>query len=682
MNGTTISNATTIDSGAGYYNFTVERTDTENYTYITDTKFFTVDPNPEELRILFNETSGIPYPATFRVWTNITTAFTLYRNGTTISNYSEQSLAAGTYNFSAQRTDIQNYSVIYNDTFFTLDKNPENCWVLFNETSPLSYPNTFRVWTNCTTPFALYRNGTEIGNNSEQTLGIGGYNFSFQREDNENYSIYYNESWFSIVDTTYPLIQFEFPTEPNDTEREVNWIYANVSVVEESEMNITFNLYYSNGTLVNSSFYTDKTREVNWTGLTSGNYSYNVTVMDYGGLTNSTETRIFRILMAPPVINLIYPTDNYNFSGYFVDYFNYSVNDSSEIINCSLYGDWAGGWHPNQTANSPGKEVVNNFSFIYTEGDEHYIWNVQCIDSYGNIGWNSTNYTFSTFLPVDPLDNSTFLVYMTKNDETGNVFMSWNSSNHTDKYKIYYTEDPLDPFTFLAETPNINYTDLEANQSRRRFYKLSASNPISEEINDAIIGKTVYYLKRKENGNTRNWLGIYLENNLTNANESLAEINNITSFTMWNSTIQKRVTCNTFSCPDFPSCTETNCNFSFGLMDGIGFEATLNSTSPIVTNWSTAGLVKSSVIVPLVKNLTSSGKNWVSLYYNSSLQDADGLMGIISYSDTVTNWDELNQKSEGWILSAFPFPIGTNFVLEPEKGYEVSVTQDCDYTQS
>jgi hypothetical protein len=100
------------------------------------------------------------------------------------------------------------------------------------------------------------------------------------------------------------------------------------------------------------------------------------------------------------------------------------------------------------------------------------------------------------------------------------------------------------------------------------------------------------------------------------------------------------------------------------------------------------GTVKEKVNVSLLTNLTSPtqlSNNWISLYANSSLGDAYGLINSISYADAVTNWDEFNQISQGWITNSLPIGpsyLGTNFTLEPEKGYEVSVTQDSIYTQS
>jgi hypothetical protein len=78
------------------------------------------------------------------------------------------------------------------------------CQVLFNETSPLTYPKTFLVWTNCASAFVLARNGTTISNNSEQALLVGAYNFSVKRNDIVNYSNYYNERQFIINDVCVP----------------------------------------------------------------------------------------------------------------------------------------------------------------------------------------------------------------------------------------------------------------------------------------------------------------------------------------------------------------------------------------------------------------------------------------------------------------------------------------------
>ena len=197
-NGTSISNGSTINSGAGYYNLTVRRTDTANYTNWFSSEFFTVNKNPEEFNVLFNTTSPIIYPETFLVWANSTTPFTLRRNGTVISNNSEQNNGAGYFNFSAQRTDTANYSYIYNQSFFTVNKATDSCGVYFNTSSPITYPDNFIVYTNCSSAYTLYRNGTSISNGSTINSGAGYYNLTVRRTDTANYTNWFSSEFFTV----------------------------------------------------------------------------------------------------------------------------------------------------------------------------------------------------------------------------------------------------------------------------------------------------------------------------------------------------------------------------------------------------------------------------------------------------------------------------------------------------
>ena len=153
---------------------------------------------------------------------------------------------------------------------------------------------------------------------------------------------------------------------------------------------------------------------------------------------------------------------------------------------------------------------------------------------------------------------------------------------------------------------------------------------------------------------------------------------------MYNSTTQVRITCNLFSCPAFPSCTPTNCDFNFTLENATGYEVNVNSSFSEHSNWSLAGKTKAPVSKSLVRNSTSFGLNWISIYYNTSLENASDLINSISFADVVTYWDPVDQDSKGYIPSPFPgIPyIGTNFNIEPETGYEVSITQDTTYTQT
>jgi len=88
------------------------------------------------------------------------------------------------------------------------------------------------------------------------------------------------------------------------------------------------------------------------------------------------------IEIIPPVVDLIAPGNNSQLNSSLLMQFNFSVNDSSVITNCSLYGSWAGGWHMNQTTGSPVRLTTLNFSSVDVESDGTYKWNVFCIDEY------------------------------------------------------------------------------------------------------------------------------------------------------------------------------------------------------------------------------------------------------------------------------------------------------------
>ncbi len=93
------------------------------------------------------------------------------------------------YNFDYSVTSGTNYTgnSSINSFLVNVEQNTSDCNVVFNTTSPVSYPETFLAWTDCTSGAVLYRNGTQIANNSEQALAVGGWNFTVLRNDSANY---------------------------------------------------------------------------------------------------------------------------------------------------------------------------------------------------------------------------------------------------------------------------------------------------------------------------------------------------------------------------------------------------------------------------------------------------------------------------------------------------------------
>ncbi len=170
-----------------------------NISNYYDDETFSIIKNDNALHVLLNETSPIIFPKTFKAYSDSSTAGTLKLNGTTIANNSIVNGGATYWNVSFQRTDTTNYTNTFDDEFFTISKNGGDCQVLFNETSPHINNTAFVSYTNCTTGFQMYRNGSIIGNNSQQyPLNANTYNYSVFRNDTINYSNYFDDEWFIV----------------------------------------------------------------------------------------------------------------------------------------------------------------------------------------------------------------------------------------------------------------------------------------------------------------------------------------------------------------------------------------------------------------------------------------------------------------------------------------------------
>ncbi len=387
-----------------------------------------------------------------------------------------------------------------------------------------------------------------------------------------------------------------------------------------------------------------------------------------------------------PTINLTSPIDNYNYTSHTVGPFNFTIDDESNMTNCSLYGTWNGGWHLNQTIYSVNAEVENNFSMVDVGTSNYYNWSVICFDIYGNND-SSTNYTFSSFLP--PSMPEFMNITQSANNGTGSIILEWNESLEVVKYKVYSSPNVTD-FTLMNETTELNYTDDTFSGNKRRFYKVEAWNPSGTNISDYTFGAHVYGLKHNTSAvhsiKNRNWIAFPTNfTYLKNANDTLNEIIGAVAVSQLNKSSQKQVTCNTFSCPETISCTDTACNFE--LVAGAGYEISLNVSESSQVNWSGVGVVYDPIQIPLVYDETGTrmNKNWISMTAGTTMTNAQELTASLLGEDAVTRWDPEFQISQGYLGEVcFWFgciPLGTNFNITMEEGYEISVTQDSAWTQ-
>jgi len=261
-------------------------------------------------------------------------------------------------------------------------------------------------------------------------------------------------------DTTIPLIAFESETEINVSSYNRSFVYANVSVTETNEENITFELYWNNGTLVNSEFSESAIREKNWTGLSYGAYLYNVTVFDSYNQSNYTETRT------------IYLSD----ISLFFDGFDERHIELNTTVNISANSTLDFGLicididHPEYGTNytcSSGS-VTTNLSFNYFR--KTTFWNDTTTWNFSDFTYNGTNYLTNESLnftahQYDEIDNLTINISSTDNVE--NVIFYGSNTSQIDRYfqgylvgsNVYLNQSVDSGGTIFNNTNNITFNN-------------------------------------------------------------------------------------------------------------------------------------------------------------------------------------------------------------------------------
>jgi len=174
---------------AGGYSINITITDIGsniNYTIYN----FTINQNTGSCSVYFNSTSPLVYPTAFTSYTDCLGS-TLYRNGTSITNNSIQDLTVGYYNFSVIRTDSVNYSNIYDEETFTINKGTPTLTLSSSAgwTVP-SATNSTITGSNCPTQLIcyLYENGVNVSNPFIDLFSAGSYYFVYNTTGNTNYT--------------------------------------------------------------------------------------------------------------------------------------------------------------------------------------------------------------------------------------------------------------------------------------------------------------------------------------------------------------------------------------------------------------------------------------------------------------------------------------------------------------
>jgi hypothetical protein len=127
----------------------------------------------------------------------------LYRNGIEITP-SSLTLAAGTYNYVCNITGTENYTSASNSSTYVVDKKNANVQV-YPVTQTIKYGNSVTQYCTDESNFfdcILYRDETQIINNTSYSPAIGLYNYKANISDIVNYTNYQTTSTLTVVNCT------------------------------------------------------------------------------------------------------------------------------------------------------------------------------------------------------------------------------------------------------------------------------------------------------------------------------------------------------------------------------------------------------------------------------------------------------------------------------------------------
>ncbi|MCK5016603.1 MAG: PGF-pre-PGF domain-containing protein, partial [Candidatus Peribacteraceae bacterium] len=149
----------------------------------------------------------------------------------------------------------------------------------------------------------------------------------------------------------------------------------------------------------------------------STTYYWSVQTIDTGlkaGSWSTEQSFTTQADMEKPSVTVNAPADGYSHWNFTV-VFNVSVSDNLNLSNVSLYGNWSGGWHLNET-NSSG---TNNTDYVFTldlssQPNGTYKWAVLACDNATNCYWTA-NRTFTLVYPEPPYltENTTWQINLT-----------------------------------------------------------------------------------------------------------------------------------------------------------------------------------------------------------------------------------------------------------------------------
>jgi len=490
-------NLTISNIANGWHNFTAFVNDSSGNINQTETRTYYIDiRSPDVQYVTPTETSGT-YLSKSNILINVSVnlgevplsniTLWLYNSSKAIINQTITitspnfvniiGLADGIYHFNATAINdlsLRGYTETRTVTLDTL--NPSINFTSLTETSN-SYLARNYILVNVTANDTNFKNitislfnSTQILINSSKTLTSPNYiNFS-----GLNDGIYYinataydsalnknsTETRIVTLDTTKPLVDYGTGTAPDKSNLSQSNIYVNVSVTETNEANVTFRLFNSTSQ-VNITTLAAGTRSINWTSLPDKTYSYNVTVTDLAGNSNTTATRTIALDVHAPNATLISPT-NGTYLNVSNQNFTANLSDNLGIQNSTLYIYNSTGLYNATTTNYAADVTTTTLGIVVNLLDNVYTWFVNLFDWAGN-QYTTANNTAIIDITRPLVDYGTGTLASGINVSQSNVYVNiivteTNEANVT--FRLFNSTSQVNVTTLTAGTRTINWTGL------------------------------------------------------------------------------------------------------------------------------------------------------------------------------------------------------------------------------
>lgn len=288
--------------GAGSYNYYWWANDTNGNSNKSSTRTYVVDKAVSGTILVFSHSSPQTYGTVINVscsTNNTEGSLKLYRDGVDVTSENNQyiELSAGTYNYTCNVTETQNYTVASNSSTFTIIPSLGNINLHLNSNSDnltIQYPELSNIssWTSYGS-VSIYLNGTDITsqNNLNFIRAAGYYNVTAVSSGDQNHSSVSVTSFLTINKAAANIFLVFDKISPQTYGTEIN-----VSCYSDnSETSIKL---YRNGVEVTSS---ENNKNL---VFAAGSHNYVCNISSTQNYTLNSTNNVFVINKAVPLANL------------------------------------------------------------------------------------------------------------------------------------------------------------------------------------------------------------------------------------------------------------------------------------------------------------------------------------------------------------------------------------------